>query len=154
MNSHLEENIPHSIRNINNSRDGILIKKIAATNIFHIFNKKNFRLHDYRNEQQSQKGLRVFSSDVFMGYATRTIKKKIERKKERKKENKKMITRLQMNRTSSDKPLITLLLLDPNDAQDWRETESFYRGQCQKSLADFESIILMYSPWKSTRTRN
>lgn len=65
-----------------------------------------------------------------------------------------MITRLQMNRTSADKPLITLLLLDPNDAQDWRETESFYRGQCQKSLADFESIILMYSPWKSTRTRN
>lgn len=87
-----------------------------------------------------------------MGYATRTIKKN--REKERKKENKKMITRLQMNRTSSDKPLITLLLLDPNDAQDWRETESFYRGQCQKSLADFESIILMYSPWKSTRTRN
>lgn len=63
------------------------LKKIAATNIFHIFNKKNFRLHDYRNEQQSQKGLRVFSSDVFMGYATRTIKKK-NREKERKKEGK------------------------------------------------------------------
>lgn len=89
-----------------------------------------------------------------MGYAARTMKKKEREREKQRKKTKKMITRLQMNRTSSDKPLITLLLLDPNDAQDWRETESFYRGQCQKSLADFESIILMYSPWKSTRTRN